>query len=146
MLPGFWAEQDSLGGGEGQQHPAGPVCVPQEADERHAGQSQEAGGAEEEVCRCQEGAVRQPQTAPHVGVPCLPVLRAVGLILGGWMCCANCCRLLYGSWGVNMRCSVLNHRHRQNIGWLNLFNAELSPKRHWWGVRSQEVGEEGDCT
>ena len=30
------------------------------------------------------------------------------------------------------------------MGWLNLFNAELSPKRFWRGPRSQEVGEEGD--
>ena len=33
-----------------------------------------------------------------------------------------------------------------DFGWLNLFNAELSPKRYWWGPRSQEVGEEGDYT
>ena len=32
------------------------------------------------------------------------------------------------------------------IGWLNLFNAELSPKRHWWGPGSREVGEEGSWT
>ena len=24
-----------------------------------------------------------------------------------------------------------------------MFNAELSPKRYWWGPRSQKVGEEG---
>ena len=30
--------------------------------------------------------------------------------------------------------------------WLNVFNAELSQKRYWWRLRSQEVGEEGDCT
>ena len=29
------------------------------------------------------------------------------------------------------------------VGWLNLLNAELSPKRYWWGQRSKEVGEEG---
>ena len=27
--------------------------------------------------------------------------------------------------------------------WLNLFNAEFSPKRYWRGPRSQELGEEG---
>ena len=32
------------------------------------------------------------------------------------------------------------------VGWLNRINAELSPKRYWWRPRSQEVGEEGDCT
>ena len=32
------------------------------------------------------------------------------------------------------------------IGWLNVFNAELSPKRYWRGLRSQEVGKEGDYT
>ena len=31
-------------------------------------------------------------------------------------------------------------------GRLNLFEAELSLKRHRWGTRPQEVGEEGDCT
>ena len=30
--------------------------------------------------------------------------------------------------------------------WLNVFNAELSPKRYWRGPRSQEVGEEGDSS
>ena len=30
--------------------------------------------------------------------------------------------------------------------WLDLFNAELSPKRYWRGPGSQEVGEEGDYT
>ena len=30
--------------------------------------------------------------------------------------------------------------------WLNMFNAELSPKRYWWGPKSQEVGEEGGYT
>ena len=34
------------------------------------------------------------------------------------------------------------------VGWLNLFNTELSPKRWWWvvggvGGRSQDVKEEG---
>ena len=29
---------------------------------------------------------------------------------------------------------------------LNLFNAELCPKRYWCGRRSQEVGEEGGYT
>ena len=29
------------------------------------------------------------------------------------------------------------------VGWLNVFNAELSPKRYRRGPRSQEVGEEG---
>ena len=33
---------------------------------------------------------------------------------------------------------------KQIPGWLNLFNAELSPKRYWREPRSQEVGEEGD--
>ena len=28
--------------------------------------------------------------------------------------------------------------------WLNLFNAELVPKRYWRGSRSEDVGEEGD--
>ena len=28
------------------------------------------------------------------------------------------------------------------VGWLNVFDAELSPKRFWRGKRSQEVGEE----
>ena len=32
------------------------------------------------------------------------------------------------------------------FGWLNAFNAELSPKRYWCGPRSQEEGQEGDCT
>ena len=33
------------------------------------------------------------------------------------------------------------------VGLLNLFlNAELSPKRYWLGLRSQEVGEEGHKT
>ena len=31
-------------------------------------------------------------------------------------------------------------------GWLNVFNAELSPKRYWRGPGSQEVREEGDLT
>ena len=26
-------------------------------------------------------------------------------------------------------------------GWLDLFNAELSPKRYWRGPKSQETGE-----
>ena len=30
------------------------------------------------------------------------------------------------------------------VGWLNLFIAELCPKRYWCWPRSQEVGEEGD--
>ena len=29
------------------------------------------------------------------------------------------------------------------VGWLNVFNAELSPKRLWRGPGSQEVGGEG---
>ena len=32
------------------------------------------------------------------------------------------------------------------VSWLNWFNAELSPKKYWWGPRSQEVGEEGGYT
>ena len=32
------------------------------------------------------------------------------------------------------------------FGWLNLLNAELSPKRYWMGPTSQEVEEEGDYT
>ena len=28
--------------------------------------------------------------------------------------------------------------------WLNLFKAELSPKRYWRGLRPQVVGKEGD--
>ena len=28
-------------------------------------------------------------------------------------------------------------------GWLNLFNAELSPKRYWRGPKSQALGKEG---
>ena len=32
------------------------------------------------------------------------------------------------------------------FGWLNGFNAELSPKRYLRGPISQEVGEEGDYT
>ena len=32
------------------------------------------------------------------------------------------------------------------FGWLNLFNAKLSLKWCWRGPRSQEAGEEGDCT
>ena len=35
---------------------------------------------------------------------------------------------------------------RELVGWMNWFNAELSPKRYWRGPMSQEVGEEGDCT
>ena len=31
-------------------------------------------------------------------------------------------------------------------GWLNLLNVKLSPKRYWWGPRSQEVDKEGDPT
>ena len=27
-----------------------------------------------------------------------------------------------------------------------VLNSELSPKMYWWGLRSQEVGEEGDYT
>ena len=27
---------------------------------------------------------------------------------------------------------------------LNMLNADLSPKRYWWGPRSHEVGEDGD--
>ena len=27
------------------------------------------------------------------------------------------------------------------VDWLNRFNAELSPKRYWWGPKSQEVDE-----
>ena len=34
----------------------------------------------------------------------------------------------------------------QLVGWLNLFNAELSLKRYWRAPRSQELGEEGDYT
>ena len=30
--------------------------------------------------------------------------------------------------------------------WLDLLNAELSPKRYWQGPRTQEVGKEGDYT
>ena len=30
------------------------------------------------------------------------------------------------------------------VGWLNLSNAQLSPKRYWQGPRSQEMGEEGE--
>ena len=30
--------------------------------------------------------------------------------------------------------------------WFDLFIEELSPKRCWQGLRSQEVGEEGDST
>ena len=26
------------------------------------------------------------------------------------------------------------------VGWLNMFNTELFPKRYWWGPRSQDVG------
>ena len=33
--------------------------------------------------------------------------------------------------------------HNVLFGWLDLFNAELSPKRQWRELRSQEVGEEG---
>ena len=29
---------------------------------------------------------------------------------------------------------------------VQVLNSELSPKTYWWGLRSQEVGEEGDCT
>ena len=29
------------------------------------------------------------------------------------------------------------------VGWLNLFNAEMSRKKHWLGPRFEEVGEEG---
>ena len=32
------------------------------------------------------------------------------------------------------------------VGWLNVFNVELSPERSWRGPRSQEVGGEGDYT
>ena len=32
------------------------------------------------------------------------------------------------------------------LSFVGLFNAELSPERCWRGPRSQEVGEEGDCT
>ena len=30
------------------------------------------------------------------------------------------------------------------LGWLNLFNTELSLKRYWQRTISKEVGEEGD--
>ena len=36
--------------------------------------------------------------------------------------------------------------HNVLFGWLDLFNAELSPKRQWRELRSQEVGEEGKST
>ena len=45
--------------------------------------------------------------------------------------------------------SLFRHENglsRCYTGWLNLFNAELSPKRYWRGPRSQELGEEGDYT
>ena len=29
---------------------------------------------------------------------------------------------------------------------VQVLNSELSRKTYWWGLRSQEVGEEGDCT
>ena len=32
------------------------------------------------------------------------------------------------------------------VGLVNWFHAELSRKRYWRGPKSQEVGEEGDCT
>ena len=32
------------------------------------------------------------------------------------------------------------------VGWLNWFNAELSPERYFRGPRSHEVEEEGDYT
>lgn len=32
------------------------------------------------------------------------------------------------------------------LGWLNLFKIELSLKRYFWGLGSQEIVEEGDCT
>ena len=35
---------------------------------------------------------------------------------------------------------------RVMLVWFKLLNAELSPKRYWRRPRSQEVGEEGDCT
>ena len=38
-----------------------------------------------------------------------------------------------------MLCSYLDL-----VGCLDWCNAELSPKRYWWGPRSQEVGEKGD--
>ena len=44
---------------------------------------------------------------------------------------------LFDNYGKSLRCWV---------GCLHLFNDELSPKRYWRGPRSQEVGEEGDCT
>ena len=30
--------------------------------------------------------------------------------------------------------------------WLNMFNTHLILERYWQGPKSQEVGEEGDCT
>ena len=68
-----------------------------------------------------------------------------------------------GVGGVTQRSSVTNRWGQNQDGvmdyntydeatvsrsavWLDLFNAELSPKRCWRGPRSQEVGEEWDCT
>ena len=36
--------------------------------------------------------------------------------------------------------------HGGVFSWLNLFNAELRPKKYWRGLRSHELGEERDCT
>ena len=40
--------------------------------------------------------------------------------------------------------TALLHQEPENMVWLNLFNVEMSQKRYWQGLRSQEVGEEGD--
>ena len=40
----------------------------------------------------------------------------------------------------------MSYAHRVPSGSSDLFNAELSPKRSWRGLRSQEVGEERDYT
>ena len=46
----------------------------------------------------------------------------------------RCCRAT--------RCLIAGLKIDCGVGWLNVFDAELSPKRFWRGKRSQEVGEE----
>ena len=50
---------------------------------------------------------------------------------------------------VTKRAGCLSHcvsAWRCFFSWLNLFNAELRPKKYWRGLRSNELGEERDCT
>ena len=54
-------------------------------------------------------------------------------------------KMLYYLLGVQNK-SVPCSGHFLIVRWINVLNTELSPKRYLQELRSQEVGEEGDCT